>query len=139
MSQPSDELIQQALTAARKASDLSLSALAATPDSMELLRGLNDYYTTLEHVLQTIMVRRGGNNAANRVELAKAIQEQGVVAQALNLHRALQVLLGASRSDKDNIPLLESLANIQMLVYKTKDAARELGEGLKKIFSEEKK
>lgn len=97
---------------AEEAIRLAIEALKIKPDNQAVLAALSQYYTTYQQVLRA---RLGTPNSDvnDRIALASAIQRQGSVSQALNLYQSIDVLRKAPPSQRDNVALLELLADAQ--------------------------
>jgi len=114
---------EQASLEARRAIEYAREAFRETPDEIKLLHELSGYYEVYERSLGELL-KAGQAGLAVRVDLARAIQEHAAVERTLSLHRALKVLAKAPAESKDDVRLLETLAEVQKGLARLEDAAK---------------
>jgi tetratricopeptide (TPR) repeat protein len=114
---------EQGSIEARRAIEYAREELRETPDQIKLLRELSGYYETYERSLEELLTA-GQASLAVRIDLARAIREHAAVERTLTLHRALKVLSQAPAESKDDVRLLETLAEVQKGLSKLEDAAK---------------
>lgn len=113
---------EQASLEARRAIEYTREALREAPDEIKVLRELSVYYEIYQRSLQALLTTNQANLIV-RVDLARVVQEHTAVERSLSLHKALKVLMEVPPESKDDIRLLETLAEVQMGLARTKDAA----------------
>ena len=113
---------EQASLEARRAIEYAREELRAAPDEIKRLRELSGYYDIYERSLEALLAA-GQASLAVRVDLARSIQERTAVERSLSLHKALKVLTAALPESKDDVRLLETLAEVQIGLARTQDAA----------------
>jgi len=113
---------EQASLEARRAIEYTREKLRESSDDMKLLEALSGYYEIYERALEAHLAT-GKASLAVRVDLARSIQEHAMVDRARSLHKALLVLTNAPPENKDDVRLMETLAEVQFNLGRTETSA----------------
>ena len=101
--------LQGAADAALRAIGLARQQLRA--EDLNGFRTLSGYYGVYIQVLQQMLAKDPANTLA-RLDMARSIQEQADVNQALALYQSLEVLRRAPATERRNPRLLEAMAGV---------------------------
>jgi tetratricopeptide (TPR) repeat protein len=107
---------------AKRAVELARNWAQADPRDQERVSAVANYlHTFIEARQRTLAGPEGDVN--QRIELADAMRELAGVDQLLAHHQLVKLLEGADEASRDNVRLLERLADAQLMVHRTEDAA----------------
>ncbi len=98
------------------------AAVQAAPDDPQRLAGLLNCYTAQRQILE-IAVRLDAADISTLLELTRCREEAAAVLHTQALYRILGDLLRAPQSARSNSAYLEAVADLQVRVYRLKDAA----------------